>query len=341
VLLLFIVLVPVSVSAGSADIDRRFDVEPGQELQLAFDEMRGDIDIQGWDEDRVEVKGRIRGRSWRDDDELEFDQSSHGIDIGPSFRVDDDDDIKVELTIKIPREFDVRIRANTDTRITGIRGELELSIANGDVNLDDVHGSGDISAVNGRLHVTNCTLDGEISSVNGRLTLDKSDIKGQVASVNGGVKVSRAPEGLEMESVNGSIDVGMAKDHVRAKTVNGKVTIDALDGWIEAETVNGAVRLRMVGAPEGDHSIDIETLNGNVEIEIPENFSMNFDVEVKNDGNRERYEIISDFDIDIQSETRRGRHKVTGKGEIGGGRNTVHIRARNGDVILKRAAGSR
>ena len=332
-------VVPVSVSAGTQEVERQFDVEPGQELRLAFQRVGGEIQIEGWDKNIVEIRGRMRGSDWHEDDELEFDQSSSGIDVTPSFRVSDDDHVRAELKIKVPREFDVQIRAHADTRITDVRGNLELSVGNADVDLENVHGQSDISVANGKLNVKNCTLDGELSNVNGRLSVDKSAIKGVVACVNGNMTVSRAPEGIEVSSTNGNIDIGMAKDHVRAETVNGHVKIDELDGWIEAETVNGAVELRMVGGPDGKRSVEIETLNGDVEIEIPENFSMKFDVEVKSENGH--YEIISDFDLDIEDDSRRRHHKMRGKGSIGGGRNTVYIRATNGDVILKRIASSR
>jgi len=338
VLIALVTVVPVSVFAGTQEIERQFDVEPGQEIRLALQRVRGEIQITGWDKNRVEITGRMRGSDWREDDELEFDQSSSGIDVAPSFRVRDDDRVIAELKIMVPREFDVQLRAHADTRVTDLRGDVDLSVGNADLDLDNVHGESEIGVANGKLNVENCTLDGEVSAVNGRLSIDKSDIKGEVASVNANMTVSRAPEGIDVSSTNGNIDIGIAKDHVRAETVNGRVKIDELDGWIEAETVNGAVELRMVGGPDGKRSVEIETVNGDVEIEIPENFSMKFDIEVKSENRH--HEIVSDFDLDIQDESGRRHYKQRGKGSIGGGRNTVYIRATNGDVILKRVAKS-
>lgn len=332
---------PTSVSARSQDIDRQFDVKPGQELRLDFDDIGGNVEIEGWDKNRVEVTGRIGGRDWEDGDELEFHQSTSGIDVSPSYRPHDDDRVKVELEIKVPRQFDLRMRGNTDTRISKLRGDIDVSIANGDLELDNVHGDCDISTANGHLDVRDCVLKGDVSNVNGRLTVDDSDLSGEVNSVNGGMKVSRAPEGIEASSVNGGIDVGSARDHVRVSSVNGSVKIDELDGWLEAETVNGAVRLRMVGKPDTRRDLDIQTVNGTVEIEIPENFSLAFDIEVKNEDRGGRFEIISDFDLDIEKEeSRRRRYKVSATGRIGGGHHKVHIRATNGDVILKRVSSS-
>lgn len=338
-----IVAVPPPAVAGRANssINDDFDVQPGQELRIDLEGIRGDVDITGWNQNRVEIRGRIGGRGWEDDDELVLDQSSAGIDIAPDYRHHRDNHIRLELHIKVPQEFDVSMRAATDTRIKNLDGRVDVSIGNADLELEGVHGKCDLSAANGHLKVTRCTLDGDIGTANGRLTLDDSDITGDISSVNGGVSVSRAPETIDVSSTNGGVKIGSAGS-VHAETVNGAVSIGELAGWIEAETVNGSVELRMVGAPDGKRSIDIETLNGHVEVEIPENFSMDFDVEVDNRDRGGHYEIVSDFDLDVKSEDAGRRHYVIrGKGSIGGGRNSVRIRATNGDVILKRIASSR
>ena len=69
---------------------------------------------------------------------------------------------------------------------------------------------------------------------------------------------------------------------------------------------------------------------------------MDFDVEIDNRDRGHEYEIVSDFDLDVKSGDPDRRHYVVrGKGSIGGGRNSVRIRATNGDVILKRIASTK
>ena len=82
--------------------------------------------------------------------------------------------------------------------------------------------------------------------------------------------------------------------------------------------------------------------NGSVELEIPDDFSMDFDIEVRSEDWDHGYEIDSDFDLEIESkEYRSGKYRVYGTGSIGGGRNKVRIRATNGDVVLQRVSRSR
>lgn len=335
---LVIVMTP---SVGlSSDIDADFDVHSGEELRIDLEGLRGDVDITGWSKNHVEIRGRIGGRGLQDGD-LIIEQTSSGVDIMSHYRHRRHHDTNVELHIKVPVEYDISMRAATDTRIKNVRGNVDVSIGNGDLELEGVHGKCELHAANGELYVEKCTLDGEINSANGQVTLKDSEIKGEIASVNGHVRVSRAAETLEVSSTNGAVEIGTAGS-VHAKTVNGRVSVGELAGWIEAETVNGSVELRMVGGPDGNRSIDIETLNGHVELEIPENFSMDFDVAVENRDRGRHYEIISDFDLDLDSDDGFRRYYIIrGKGSIGGGHNRVRIRATNGDVVLKRVASSK
>ena len=341
-LMLVLIAIPTLAIAGKLEVNESFDVKPGQELSMSFDSVRGDIVIEGWDKDVVEIRGTMRGRDWEEDDRLEFDHGSHGLDITPSYRPRGGDDVDADLTIHVPREFDVRLRAAADARVDGLEGAVEISIANARLELIDVHGEANVSTANGGLEIKDCTLEGDFGSVNGGTKIHESKISGEVATVNGGMRVSGASDDLELESVNGGVDIGTAEGNVKANTTNGRIRIKELAGSIQAETVNGSVRFRMIGSPNGDHSVEIETVNGSVEIEIPENFSLDFDLEVRNEDRDDDYEIISDFDLDIdEDESRRGRYRIRGKGQIGGGKNTVYIRAKNGDIVLTKVASAR
>ena len=69
---------------------------------------------------------------------------------------------------------------------------------------------------------------------------------------------------------------------------------------------------------------------------------MSFDVRVESRGGRNRYEIDSDFGLEIQEDdSRRGDQRITASGALNDGKHRVRIRATNGDVILKRIASTR
>ena len=324
------------------NIDRTFPLEAGGRISLNFDDLDGDIRIEGWDQNSVHVEGATRGRDWRDDEPLDFEATSRGLRISPRGRYHHDDRVRIELRLRVPRDVDLRVDTSTHLEIRNVAGRLDLSVANANLDLMDVKGEGQISSANGRMTLSGCQLDAGISNVNGRLRIEESDIKGDVSVVNSSMEVSHAPDGIELSSTNGDIELGRAARFVQVSTTNGNIVVDELDGWIEAETINGSVRVRLVGSPEGRRSIDIETLNGNVELEIPENYSLDFDVRVESRGDHDRYEIDSDFALDIEGEDDRGgEQRLRARGTLNEGENRVRIRAINGDVILKRLASAR
>jgi hypothetical protein len=329
-------LLCLGAPASAKPVNLDFDVKAGGTLTLEFNRVGGNLDIQGWDRSHIHVEGDVDA-----DIDLDFEHSAAGLDVAPRGR--HDDEVEVDLTIKVPREFRLRVNTCTGTQITDVTGGIELSGANDDFTLTNVRGVADIGTANGHLRIENCDLDGRISNTNGRLRITDSDVRGKLTSVNGNLSVSRAPEGLAVSTTNGHLQVEQAAKHVRANTTNGNVEIQALEGSIEAETVNGHVDIKMVGSPEGKRTVEIETLNGDVDVEIPADFSMEFDVEVRNEGDENRdYEIISDFDLEItKRDPNRERQRMRAKGSTEGGRNLVRIRAANGDVYLRRASQPR
>ena len=87
-------------------------------------------------------------------------------------------------------------------------------------------------------------------------------------------------------------------------------------------------------------------MNGDVELFFPENFPMDVSIEIKNDYQgrnrnkyREKYKIVSDYDLEIEEkERRRGNYEIFGRGKVGSGKHQVRINAVNGDVYLKKAS---
>jgi DUF4097 and DUF4098 domain-containing protein YvlB len=338
-LAVLVLCLPSALHAGEK-IDETFASEPGQRLRLNFNDLSGDVVVEGWDRNSVQVQGETHGRDWEEGAPLDFDQSSRGLSIQPRGRYRHHDRVRLDLHLRVPRETDLQIEAATSLTIRNVSGRLDVSVGNARLDLNDVEGEGRVSSANGRMSLRGCHLDADISNVNGRLRIDSSEILGNISIVNSGLELSNAPEGIELESTNGNIELEHAGRFVQVSTTNGNVAIDELDGWIDAETTNGNVRVRFVGPPEGRRSVDIETLNGNVELEIPDNYSLDFDVRVQSRGDRTHYDIDSDFPLEIEDDSSRREVSLRGTGRLNDGQHRVRIRATNGDVILKRLAAA-
>lgn len=335
----------VQALLAQPSVEGHFDVEKGGRLDLRLNQIGGSIEIEGWERSQVEVKGQTFGRGWDENCGISLNGNDTQVTVSPDCDYRDHDryrGAKINLKIKVPKKFDIRIEAAAETVISHVEGRTEISLSNADLDLSWVYGRAEINTANGRIYITDCKLEGDIRNTNGRLTIEKSSVQGNVNTTNSSMEISHAPYGIEVGSTNGAIRIGTATKFVRGRTTNGSVRIDELDGSIEVETVNGHVEAKLIGnGSDGDHNIDIETLNGNVELFLPEDFSMQADIEVTERNNkkrRQRYKIESDFELSI-NEVDYGRddYEVTGKGSVRGGKNRVRVRAVNGDVSLRKA----
>ncbi len=341
--LLFFGLVSTVFSQGT--VDGRFEVGNGGRLILSLDKIGGTISIESWEQACVEIKGETYGRGWDKDCGLSMRGDNTEVAVAPDCGFGGRDKYrgaKVSLKIKVPKKFDIKLEADAETKISQVEGEMDIAIGNADLDLAWIYGRADIHTANGRIYITDCKLEGDLSNTNGRLTIEKSSVQGEVRTTNSSLELSDAPYGIALGSTNGTIRIGSAKEFVRARTTNGSVRIGELDGRLEVETVNGNVEAQMTGnGASGGHDIDLETLNGDIELLLPNDFSMNVDIVVTERNSRKRsrrYTIASDFNISVDTvELGRDDYEVRGKGSVQGGKNKVYVRAVNGDVHLRKA----
>lgn len=328
---LFLITLVLPVMAGDK-IAKEFKVKKGQTLELDLKNVKGDIEIVGWDQDLVKLDG-----DWNGECELEIGENSDGVSL---YSPCDRNRNKISLIIKVPRNFKIYLQSHTETLVKDLTGEVELNVGNAAVDIDNITGRAYISSANGKLSISNSTLDGDLINVNGRLIVKSSNISGSVSTVNSFMKLNKADDGIRASTTNGGIEIGEAKNKVSVTATNGNITIGSLDGSIRARTTNGSIIFTTIGdSNTGDHGIDIETLNGDVEVTIPENFSMSFEIYVTEDNGspkKGRYTIKSDFNLNIEEKERRDSYEVIGSGKIGDGKHRVNISATNGNVIIKK-----
>ena len=108
----------------------------------------------------------------------------------------------------------------------------------------------------------------------------------EVETVNGSIAVKGGTAALELQSVNGAVEIDGAAQRVEASSVNGRVTIRSAGGDVEASSVSGGVEvsgasysrveleavsgaLRFTGALTPNASLELQTVSGEVELELP------------------------------------------------------------------------
>ena len=150
----------------------------------------------------------------------------------------------------------------------------------------------------------------------------------QEAKVHFTVKV---PKDLRFaaDNVNGNVRAEDMGKFVRANSVNGNVKVSTA-AWAQADTVNGSIEASM-GDAGWSGTLKIESVNGSIELDMPDNFSAEVNFSSLNG------KIRSEFPLEVKDGWPVG-HSASGK--VGQGGRELAIKTVNGGVELKkRAAG--
>jgi hypothetical protein len=131
---------------------------------------------------------------------------------------------------------------------------------------------------------------------------------------------------VDLNTVNGSVDVSGATASVDAETVNGRVEVATLGGPVNARTVNGNVHATIEHLIKSNEPLELESVNGSVQLEAPADLSADVDAETTNGG------IQSDFPLTISSGMI-GKHI---HGTVGQGGRRVQLHTTNGSVKLRK-----
>lgn len=205
--------------------DTTFAVDPNARLELTNRE--GSIVVRTWDRNEVEVRTNVRYRG-----RIEIERSGGAVRIRESRRWDDDDHLDFRLTVPASMALDLR-GSETDVRVEGTTGEVNIDVNDGDVFLRG--GSG---------RVTIRTDDGEI---------DVEDLEGRIrlSSMDGDVTLSGASGDIDIDATDGAITML----EIEATTV-------------VANTVDGDIWFDGVLQPRGSYFLS--THDGDVTVSIPE-----------------------------------------------------------------------
>ncbi len=140
------------------------------------------------------------------------------------------------------------------------------------------------------------------------------------------VPASASLDGIE--TVNGEVHITGVEGEVRASTVNGDLELDQLASDARLETVNGGIRaaFRQLG---DDQRITADTVNGRIEIRLPENAGARLTAETLN-GSLD----AGDFGV----ETNRGRFVGSDiDAQIGTGTARIKLDTVNGSIRVKKS----
>jgi DUF4097 and DUF4098 domain-containing protein YvlB len=339
-----LLLIGFGLPAQQQRIDLENSVEPGQLLDVDLPGVTGNIEIVGDDVDTVRIEGTVSAREWREDNELIVAFTDDGVRIYSEFlesrsRGREERRIRADLSIRIPGRFDIELDSAMDTTLRNVDGRIAVWTGNADIEASGLAGEAELAVANGNLRIDGSDFEGELSNTNGSLRFENGSFRGRLDSTNGGADIDRVSGDLTISATNGTVRLGDVAGTLYGETTNGSVHAGEVAGGIRLETVNGSVRATLVGESPGADRVNIETLNGSVEIDVPADLSATFALEVRQtepEDERDRPEIRSDFPLDIAAgEMRRGDYYRTATGTSGSGAQRIAIRATNGDVVIR------
>lgn len=129
-----------------------------------------------------------------------------------------------------------------------------------------------------------------------------------------------------VETVNGSVNISGVSGKVVAESVNGDLEVSDLAGDVGLSTVNGSIEAEF-SRLEDQQSVKMETVNGRVTIDLPENADADISADTLNGGIN-----ASDFGL----ETEKGFVGSDLNGKIGNGGARLNIDTVNGSIKIRR-----
>jgi DUF4097 and DUF4098 domain-containing protein YvlB len=248
---------------------------------------------------------------------------------------------------------DIRFKTNGgNVECHGLSGEADLKTNGGSITCTDSEINGEAHTNGGNVNIRNVSGDFECTTNGGQVSYENDDdfssqTKTEVIRINtmgGDIDVDNAPLGADLHTNGGDIEIKSAGRFVEASTNGGNIYIGQIDGWVDVGTNGGDVTVTVIGKEKGQkRDIDLRSNGGEIDLNLPADFSADFDIELAYTKNRRRdYKIISDFDLKLsgsdewQYDWGTARKFIEGKGIVKDGRNKIRIATINGDVVIRK-----
>jgi DUF4097 and DUF4098 domain-containing protein YvlB len=238
-----------ALAQASEKFDQRLPVQPHGMVEIS--NIAGRIDVQGWDNPEVEVRGDI-GEGV---EKVDFN-TDHGHTVikvrvpNHSFR-----SASADLRIKIPRD-----------------SELDISGVSADVVVVDVEGESMVKTVSGNIRTDVFGRDAEIKTVSGDVAVRGKGKEGaagaqlHITSISGNIHVDRAGGDLEATTVSGDMTLKMEPSRsIRLRSTSGDIGFEGKlvkGANIDAETVSGDLTVR--AKPEAGLEYQVNTFSGDI-----------------------------------------------------------------------------
>jgi hypothetical protein len=146
----------------------------------------------------------------------------------------------------------------------------------------------------------------------------------------------KVPKGivLDLRTVNGGVRLNSLTNEIHAKTTNGGVHGETIDASVlEATAVNGGIEIGLAQPLESNDSIEMETVNGGVTLELPNDSKATIEARCVNGGVH-----VDDIDIKREDQSNDFERKRRLNGTMNGGGASVKLNTTNGGIHISRTS---
>ena len=229
--------------------------------KVIIENQRGDVQIKGWNKSEVKVTGEL------DDKALDYEFKSSGN--------------RTIFKVKMPRKMRSWNSGEGSNLVihVPINSDLDFEGVNVNVDISQVEGGSDIETVNGNISADKLAGKINLTTVNGGIRSKALGGKIHYETVNGSIHDTDSQGCLRFNAVNGDIETKTQAEDIRIENVNGEIELHADSiQRLDISTVNGELDLS-IPSFSNNARVQIETVSGNVQLNLSEKASAKFEIE--------------------------------------------------------------
>ncbi|HMA63135.1 MAG TPA: hypothetical protein VKP78_10845 [bacterium] len=259
-----------------------------------------------------------------------------------------------------------------DLDLEEIEGVVTVRNSGGSIDLESMKGSGTIKNQGGNINLN--TLEGghlTVENSGGNITIGNSNMDIRASNSGSKIHINKANGDLDLNTLGGAIAVGALEGNLKSEAKGGDIklgnisgslnatikggdlSVKSVHGNLEAENKGGDITVDKaysnVSATSSGGDIQITKYNnknsnlnnvnltgkgGNLTCYLEKSISAQINAQIKM--KRNRYNIISDFDLDIEKQRSFGRYIWQGKGTLKNGQALIELQTNEGDIVIKK-----
>jgi DUF4097 and DUF4098 domain-containing protein YvlB len=291
-------LLALAIGQALADTPIALSHAASPTAKVSIENVSGTVTVTAWDKPQVDVSGSLSDGARP----LQIQGSNDSLEIKVEGKNDGDGGWfnwgknshmgATTLNVRVPRG-----------------SSLNLDVVSAPVAVDGLEG--------GKI---------EVNTVSGRVRLSARARSLNVDSVSGSIELAGHVEDAELQTVSGDITAPSVGATLKAETVSGHMTINGGPfRKAELSTVSGDLQLAGALAPDG--SINIDSMSGDVQLQVPANLSAAI--------------TASSFSGQLRSDFGEAKKGEDGPGSeltatAGAGRGKIHVETFSGDLKIRR-----